>query len=84
MDEEMRMVGGEYRPTQDENEGSLRPKSLKEYLGQDAIKQTLSIYMQAASLRREPIDHMLLYGPRALARRPWPACWLRRWARRCA
>ncbi len=68
MDEEMRMVGGEYRPTQDENEGSLRPKSLKEYLGQDAIKQTLSIYMQAASLRREPIDHMLLYGPPGLGK----------------
>lgn len=68
MDEEMRMVGGEYRPTQDENEGSLRPKSLKEYLGQDAIKQTLSIYMQAACLRREPIDHMLLYGPPGLGK----------------
>ncbi len=68
MQDEMRMIDGQYRPGQDENEGSLRPRSLKEYLGQDSIKQTLSIYMQAASLRHEPIDHMLLYGPPGLGK----------------
>lgn len=65
---EERMIGSRYNPFEDEVETSLRPKTLAEYFGQDAIKDTLSIYMQAASLRHEPLDHMLLYGPPGLGK----------------
>jgi len=68
MDFDERMIGGGYNPFEDENETNLRPKTLSEYAGQDAIKYTLSIYMQAASLRHEPLDHMLLYGPPGLGK----------------
>ena len=62
------MTGMGYNPFEDELETSLRPKTLSEYAGQDAVKETLSIYMQAASLRHEPLDHMLLYGPPGLGK----------------
>lgn len=65
---EERMIGSRYNPFEDEVETSLRPKTLAEYFGQDAIKDTLSIYMQAASLRHEALDHMLLYGPPGLGK----------------
>ena len=65
---EDRMTGMGYNPFEDELETSLRPKTLSEYAGQDAVKETLSIYMQAASLRHEPLDHMLLYGPPGLGK----------------
>lgn len=66
--EDSRMLDAAYAVSKDENEGSLRPRSLGEYVGQDAIKDTLSIYMQAASMRQEPLDHMLLYGPPGLGK----------------
>ena len=65
---EDRMIGSAYNPVEDEAEGNLRPRTLKEYCGQEAIKDTLSIYMQAASMRHEPLDHMLLYGPPGLGK----------------
>ncbi len=65
---EERMTGGGYNPFEDEAETTLRPKTLAEYFGQEAVKDTLSIYMQAATLRREPLDHMLLYGPPGLGK----------------
>lgn len=49
-------------------EKSLRPQSLKEYIGQSAIKDTLSIYIEAAKKRKEPLDHVLLYGPPGLGK----------------
>ena len=63
-----RMTGGGYNPFEDEMETSLRPRSLTEYFGQQPIKDSLSIYMQAANLRHEPLDHMLLYGPPGLGK----------------
>lgn len=63
-----RMIDMGYNPFEDDVETSLRPKTLNEYFGQDAVKETLSIYMQAASLRHEPLDHMLLYGPPGLGK----------------
>ena len=62
------MTGMGYNPFEDELETSLRPKTLSEYAGQEAVKETLGIYMQAASLRHEPLDHMLLYGPPGLGK----------------
>lgn len=52
----------------DENEGSLRPKLLNEYIGQSKAKENLSIFIQAAKLRGEPLDHVLLHGPPGLGK----------------
>lgn len=58
------------KPTEDEStfELSLRPKRLAEYIGQDKIKQNLTILLQAAQARNEAIDHVLLYGPPGLGK----------------
>ncbi|MBR4235221.1 MAG: Holliday junction branch migration DNA helicase RuvB [Clostridia bacterium] len=67
MDEE-RLVNGGFRAQDDEQEYSLRPKTLAEYIGQKKVKETLGVYMQAASARSQPLDHILLYGPPGLGK----------------
>lgn len=52
----------------DENEGSLRPKTLAEYIGQTKAKENLSVFIEAAKLRGEPLDHVLLHGPPGLGK----------------
>ena len=52
----------------DENEGSLRPKTLKEYIGQKKAKGNLEVFIQAAKMRSEPLDHVLLHGPPGLGK----------------
>ena len=52
----------------DEGEGSLRPKALTEYIGQEKAKGNLSIFIQAAKMRDEPLDHVLLHGPPGLGK----------------
>ncbi len=47
---------------------SLRPKTLSEYIGQDKVKENLSIYIEAAKKRGEALDHVLLYGPPGLGK----------------
>lgn len=54
--------------TTDDFEISLRPKSLAEYIGQDKVKENLSIYIQAAKNRGDSLDHILLYGPPGLGK----------------
>ncbi len=49
-------------------EGSLRPSSLSEYIGQEKIKDAVSISIEAALKRGEPLDHVLLYGPPGLGK----------------
>ncbi len=49
-------------------EVSLRPKMLAEFIGQEKIKENLSIFIKAAQQRDEPIDHLLLYGPPGLGK----------------
>ncbi len=49
-------------------EGSLRPRRLAEYIGQDKIKENLSILLEAARRRKESVDHILLYGPPGLGK----------------
>ena len=53
---------------EDNNEGSLRPKNLAEYIGQSKVKDNLSIFIDAAKLRGEPLDHVLLHGPPGLGK----------------
>ena len=52
----------------DEGEYSLRPKRLHEYNGQEKVKENLSVYIEAAKRRNEPLDHVLLYGPPGLGK----------------
>lgn len=52
----------------DDTDMSLRPKSLSEYIGQDKVKENLSIYIEAAKKRGEALDHVLLYGPPGLGK----------------
>lgn len=52
----------------DDFEVSLRPKTLAEYIGQDKVKENLSIYIQAAKNRGDSLDHILLYGPPGLGK----------------
>ncbi|HBF86094.1 MAG TPA: Holliday junction branch migration DNA helicase RuvB [Clostridiales bacterium] len=52
----------------DEVENILRPKSMEGYVGQDKVKTNLSVFMEAAKLRGEPLDHVLLYGPPGLGK----------------
>ena len=51
-----------------DNEFTLRPKTLEDYVGQEKIKGNLRIYLQAAKQRGEPLDHLLLYGPPGLGK----------------
>ena len=68
MDFENRIVAPEYTYHDEETELSLRPKRLDEYIGQDKVKENLSIYIKAASMRHEALDHVLLYGPPGLGK----------------
>lgn len=52
----------------DENESSLRPKTLVEYIGQEKAKGNLEVFIQAAKMRSEPLDHVLLHGPPGLGK----------------
>ena len=49
-------------------ENDLRPRYLKDYIGQEKIKEMLSIYIEAAKKRNEPLDHILFYGPPGLGK----------------
>ncbi|MDE6274034.1 MAG: Holliday junction branch migration DNA helicase RuvB [Clostridiales bacterium] len=55
---------GEY----DIEENVLRPKTMEDYVGQDKVKENLSVYMSAAKSRGEALDHVLLYGPPGLGK----------------
>ncbi len=52
----------------DEIETSLRPLSLKEYVGQDELKEMMDIFIKTAKMREEALDHVLLYGPPGLGK----------------
>ncbi len=68
-DYESRFVGAEFSPSEDnETELTLRPKVLGDYIGQDKVKENLSVYIEAAKMRGEPLDHVLLYGPPGLGK----------------
>lgn len=53
---------------EDAQEGSLRPKTLKEYIGQEKAKENLAVFIEAARKREEALDHVLLHGPPGLGK----------------
>ena len=53
---------------EDNAEASLRPKRLREYIGQEKAKDNLEVFIQAAKMRDEPLDHVLLHGPPGLGK----------------
>ncbi len=53
---------------EDTYEGSIRPDSLDEYIGQSDVKENISVYIESAKLRGETLDHVLLYGPPGLGK----------------
>jgi len=63
-----RILTSDIRQEDDQIETSLRPKALRDYVGQVPIKESLSIYIKAALKRRDALDHMLLYGPPGLGK----------------
>ena len=66
-DFEAPVVTGSITPM-DEGETSLRPKTLRDYTGQEKAKENLAVYIEAARRRNEPLDHVLLYGPPGLGK----------------
>ena len=67
MDLENRLVSAEYLP-EDDGDNPLRPRTLREYVGQEKVKENLSVFIDAAKIRHEALDHVLLYGPPGLGK----------------
>ena len=67
-DYENRIVSTSYSSEDSDTDVSLRPKTLDDYIGQDKVKENLKVYIDAAKLRGESLDHVLLYGPPGLGK----------------
>lgn len=63
-----RIITTEFAEEDVKIENHLRPQLLKDYIGQQKVKETLSIYIEAARQREEPLDHVLFYGPPGLGK----------------
>jgi len=65
---EDRVLSGEAMMNDVSFEQSLRPQTLSQYIGQDKVKSNLAVFIEAAKMRRETLDHVLLYGPPGLGK----------------
>ncbi|MFP5106467.1 Holliday junction branch migration DNA helicase RuvB [Neobacillus sp. C211] len=63
-----RIISSEVNESEISIEQSLRPQTLRQYIGQDQVKENLDIYIKAAKMRKETLDHVLLYGPPGLGK----------------
>jgi Holliday junction DNA helicase RuvB len=68
MAENTRLLSAMAETSEEAVEATIRPQRLREYVGQDTLKENLKIYIQAALQRDEPLDHVLLYGPPGLGK----------------
>lgn len=66
--EDQTMVTSSSVLPEDAGEGGLRPKTISEYIGQEKAKDNLSMFIDAARMRNEPLDHVLLHGPPGLGK----------------
>lgn len=67
-DDNERIVTGDFLEEDADIEVGLRPRELQEYVGQEKVKGNLGVFINAAKDRREPLDHVLLYGPPGLGK----------------
>lgn len=65
---EDRIVTAQFDEEEKRYEASLRPPTLSEYIGQDKVKENLSVFIEAAKRRSEALDHLLFYGPPGLGK----------------
>ena len=65
---ERRIMSCDLQLEDNEIESNIRPLSLEEYIGQSAIKENIKIFIEAAKIREESLDHVLLYGPPGLGK----------------
>ena len=65
---ERRTISTQRLPEEEKLDLKLRPQTLAEYIGQEELKNTLKVYIEAAKARKEPLDHVLLYGPPGLGK----------------
>ncbi|MBQ8663634.1 MAG: Holliday junction branch migration DNA helicase RuvB [Eubacterium sp.] len=65
---EKRVISTQIQEEDVKNEKTLRPMTLEEYIGQEKIKSNLKIFIEAAKMRQEPLDHVLFYGPPGLGK----------------
>ncbi|OIJ07720.1 Holliday junction DNA helicase RuvB [Anaerobacillus arseniciselenatis] len=65
---EERMVSAEAQHEEENLENQLRPQLLNQYIGQDKVKNNLKVFIEAAKIRNEALDHVLLYGPPGLGK----------------
>lgn len=70
MEDQEEISSSNFRSATDEGqfENVLRPKKLKEYIGQEKVKDSLSVFVRAAKIRNEPMEHILIYGPPGLGK----------------
>ncbi|KJF28210.1 Holliday junction branch migration DNA helicase RuvB [Clostridium aceticum] len=68
MENDERIVTSHIRDEDKQVENGLRPKYLESYIGQDKVKEKLKIFIEAATARKEALDHVLLYGPPGLGK----------------
>ena len=61
-----RLIAGSRRP--EDVDAALRPKSLDEFVGQQAARDNLRVFIEAARRRGEPLDHVMLFGPPGLGK----------------
>ncbi len=68
MDQDDRIVATRLKNDEEELELTLRPKYFNEYIGQKGVTDNLKVYIEAAKMRKEPLDHVLFYGPPGLGK----------------
>lgn len=68
MENEERIIGLGIREDEENMEKTLRPKRFSEYVGQRAVTDNLKIFIEASVIRKEPLDHVLFYGPPGLGK----------------
>lgn len=81
MDE--RLVSSEADNHESVIEQSLRPQNLAQYIGQHKVKENLRVFIDAAKMRQETLDHVLLYGPPGLGKQRLLRLLLMKWEWNC-
>lgn len=63
-----RLTAVKAKPEEERQDRSLRPKNLKEYIGQKAVREQMALFIEAAKRRQEALDHVLIFGPPGLGK----------------